>query len=138
MACCYPDECGEYAVTPMLVTPLCPSKCPDSEALCYPCLPSCPKGQIMYCCEKRPPKAPPRTPANCCEDNYDCHDPKGSRPKPRSPPPSRQSHCNPPLECQNCGYPSCKPVKTKYVMPCYRYEDGRIVSHRYLFLLCHI
>lgn len=128
MACCYSEDCGEFAVTPMLIAPCLPTKCCEDPPVCYPCLPRCPKGQMVYCCEKRPQ---PRQ-APCCESDDGCDIPpppprqQCSRPQPAP----RQSSCKaPPDCCPTC----CRPMKTKYVIPCYRYEDGRIVSLFYCF-----
>ncbi|XP_060807999.1 uncharacterized protein LOC106140079 [Amyelois transitella] len=117
MECCFDiDGCEDFAITPVLVTPCYPQKCAEDPPMCYPCLPGCAKGKLMYCCEKRAPRAPARTPRDGDRDrNQDC---SHARNMPsREPPPQRDNSC-----CQ----PTCKPVRTKYVIPCYRYEDGRI------------
>lgn len=135
MACCYPEDCGEYAVTPMLIAPCLPTKCCEDPPVCYPCLPRCPKGQIVYCCEK-----PPRSKREpCCENSTaesdcgECNPPPASKQQRCRPSTPRQSSCAaPPNCCPTC----CRPMKTKYVIPCYRYEDGRIVSfHKFLINL---
>lgn len=127
MSCCIPGDCGEYAVTPMLVAP-CPSvQCCQQPPLCYPVIPPC---QTAYCCRpvKRLPKTPPQTPPEPrCEIVY-CPEPCQRVPLPQSPT-SRQKRPKQPIDsAEKCCHVTCKPVKTKYVMPCYRYEDGRIVS----------
>ncbi|RVE48161.1 hypothetical protein evm_007221 [Chilo suppressalis] len=124
MACCYYEDCGEYAVTPMLIAPcLPPNRCED-QPVCLPCLPGCNKSQVVYCCEKPRPRR--RSPA-CCEhqdDEENCC----------PPPPRREKTCHAPRQTSSCSHPpdncsTCyKPVKTKYVIPCYRYEDGRIMN----------
>lgn len=128
MACCYSEDCGEFAVTPMLIAPCLPTKCCEDPPVCYPCLPRCGKGKVVYCCEKPTPCRPePCCRQEPCEhsadsDAGDCHPP----PRPQhSRPAPRQSSCKPP---PNCCPTCCRPMKTKYVIPCYRYEDGRIVS----------
>ncbi|XP_059051068.1 uncharacterized protein LOC131845922 isoform X2 [Achroia grisella] len=135
MAYCYSDDCGEFAVTPMLVAPCYPSKCYE-ETVSYPCLPQCPKGRLVYCCEKDLPRTPPRSPISRLKERVDqCNDPhcrlhhgcnSPPRYRNRSPPPTRSPPCTPQDCCPTCCQPTCKPVKTKYVIPCYRYEDGRI------------
>lgn len=134
MDCCY-SGCDGYEVAPMLEPPCC--ECCDDEPVSYPRLPVCnphcckkpPKPmycheskppkvmycceskppKLMYCCEKKPPKVVYKT-KPCCND---CH---------RPPSPCHKTSC-----CHD-SEPCCKPVKTKYIIPCYRYEDGRIVS----------
>ncbi|XP_072937767.1 uncharacterized protein [Epargyreus clarus] len=113
MAYCFSEDCGDYAVTPMLVSPCGPVKCCESAPMCYPCLPRCPKGQVVYCCDKRPcgkSRREEREEEDCCSLKH------------RAPPEPAPQYC-----CPTCNQPTCKPVKTKYVIPCYRYEDGRIV-----------
>lgn len=149
MEFCHPVDCGEFAVTPMLVAPVCTPKCCEEAPMCYPCLPRCPK-PVYYCCEKKVPKQ--RTPvydedcchhtpsARCCVNPPPtgcCLPPQSARYcEPRSPPQTRQDPCKAPAQyCDNCCHPPCKPVKTKYIIPCYRYEDGRIVSFVYFFFL---
>lgn len=119
MACCF-GEVGEYAVTPILMTPCSPNQC-CYGASCLPCLSLCDKKQIE-CHEIRPERKcrkPSPPPYKCC---HDCSE------RPRSPDCSK-CHSTQKYE-EYC--PACKksmsPVKTKYVIPCYRYEDGRIVS----------
>ncbi|CAG4954623.1 unnamed protein product [Colias eurytheme] len=121
MACCY-DECGDYQVTPILVAPCDSSPCCESPALCYPCLPRCPKGQVVYCCEKKPRRSPPCIDDDCCEQSK-----KGCSKQKKE---SYQRDCSPHHCCPACKHPTCKPVKTKYVIPCYRYEDGRIEQYK--------
>ncbi|XP_069359402.1 uncharacterized protein [Maniola hyperantus] len=118
MAYCF-DDLGDYAVTPMLVSPCGSEKCCQPPPLCYPCLPRCPKGQVVYYCEK--PQSIQRKSSKNCDSC--CHEtPKAeSYCKRRCLSPSRED-C-----CPSCNNP-CKPIKTKYVIPCYRYEDGRIVQ----------
>ncbi|XP_069359400.1 keratin-associated protein 9-1-like isoform X1 [Maniola hyperantus] len=118
MAYCF-DDLGDYAVTPMLVSPCGSEKCCQPPPLCYPCLPRCPKGQVVYYCEK--PQSIQRKSSKNCDSC--CHEtPKAeSYCKRRCLSPSRED-C-----CPSCNNP-CKPIKTKYVIPCYRYEDGRIVN----------
>ncbi|XP_072937783.1 uncharacterized protein [Epargyreus clarus] len=114
MAYCFSEDCGDYAVTPMLVSPCGPVKCCESAPMCYPCLPRCPKGQVVYCCDKRPcgkSRREEREEEDCCSLKH------------RAPPEPAPQYC-----CPTCNQPTCKPVKTKYVIPCYRYEDGRIVN----------
>ncbi|KAL4712755.1 hypothetical protein ACJJTC_008052 [Scirpophaga incertulas] len=113
MACCYQDECGEFSVTPMLVAPCLPARYREEPAICYPCLPSCPKGKDVYCCEEKHRRH--RSPV------YDQR---------KSPPPRRQCCKNsaPSDSSQNPCSTCCKPIKMKYVIPCYRYEDGRIAN----------
>ncbi|XP_063822929.1 keratin-associated protein 10-1-like isoform X1 [Ostrinia nubilalis] len=130
MACCYPEDCGEYAVTPMLIAPCLPTKCCEDPPVCYPCLPRCPKGQMVYCCEKRPP---PRQSQSCESDEGCCDPPPAPRQKCSRPPPAprQSSSCAaPPNCCPTC----CRPMKTKYVIPCYRYEDGRITNQPTLLM----
>lgn len=131
MDCYYPVDCGEFSVTPMLVANSCTPKCYEEEPACYPCLPRCTK-PVYYCCEKKAPRSPPPPRTAVCED---CCVRPASPVRccaPRSPPPARQESCPPPAPapapCCNSCCPPCKPVKTKYIIPCYRYEDGRIVS----------
>ncbi|KAJ0182425.1 hypothetical protein K1T71_001794 [Dendrolimus kikuchii] len=124
MACFYPEDCGQFAVAPMLVAPCYPTKCCEDPPMCYPCLPRCPPAKVVYCCDKKPPCTPPRTPT--CHEAHDCCEQPPQKNRPRSPPPTRKhSHTATPDSCPTC-YSTCKPVKTKYVIPCYRYEDGRI------------
>ncbi|XP_045770698.1 uncharacterized protein LOC123871130 [Maniola jurtina] len=118
MAYCF-DELGDYAVTPMLVSPCDPEKCCQPPP-CYPCLPRCPKGQVVYYCEK-PQSTQSKSSKNCDNCCYET--------------PKAESHCkrrssSPPRDdcCPTCSNP-CKPIKTKYVIPCYRYEDGRIEQY---------
>ncbi|CAK1540132.1 unnamed protein product [Leptosia nina] len=117
MSCSY-DECGDYQVTPVLMAPCDSGPCCDAPAVCYPCLPRCPKGQVVYCCEKKPRGRLPCTDDDCCE-----------QPKQSTRPQDHRRDCSPHQCCPACKHPSCKPVKTKYVIPCYRYEDGRIEQY---------
>lgn len=148
MECCYSDDCEAYAVTPVLMAPCYPTKCSEDPPMCYPCLPRCPRGQIAYYCEKKP-KTPPRT----TDQNYlksECNRCPNRRQRSSTPPrqhkrsstPTRNSSnansCQSPLNyCTACCQPTCKPVKTKYVIPCYRYEDGRIVSWILIYWKVH-
>lgn len=148
---CSCDECGDFTVPP-LIMPCNPEKsfCPV-ESYCTHRLPPCVKVPVVYCCERPKSKLPPRDECErCCVplthqcsqetrqgSHCDC-----SRCQYSSSPccassscncksPSPQSHSSR-HECSNCcdtycARP-CKPVRTKYVIPCYRYEDGRIVS----------
>ncbi|CAG9791198.1 unnamed protein product [Diatraea saccharalis] len=134
MACCYHEDCGEYAVTPMLIAPCMPTRCCDDPPVCYPCLPTCNTSQIVYCCEKQRPRR--RSPA-CCEhhhhdgDSSEQHHHSGDSCSPHR---RQKSHQHGPRQTPPCSLspdcctPCCKPVKTKYVIPCYRYEDGRIMN----------
>ncbi|XP_072937757.1 uncharacterized protein [Epargyreus clarus] len=120
MAYCFSEDCGDYAVTPMLVSPCGPVKCCESAPMCYPCLPRCPKGQVVYCCDKRPcgkSRREEREEEDCCSLKH------------RAPPEPAPQYC-----CPTCNQPTCKPVKTKYVIPCYRYEDGRIINQPTLLM----
>ncbi|XP_022822051.1 sperm mitochondrial-associated cysteine-rich protein-like isoform X4 [Spodoptera litura] len=156
MECCYQPNCEEYAVTPMLVAPAppCAPKYCDEEPACMPCLPRCQK-PVYYCCTKEPP---PKRDYYCCTKvapKRDCCplppqtvccpvSPQTVCCRPRSTPP-RHDSCghgghgghggHPPPQPQQQACNSCcaqpppnKPVKTKYIIPCYRYEDGRIVN----------
>lgn len=146
MECCYQPNCEEYAVTPMLVAPPCTTKYCHEEPACVPCLPRCQK-PVYYCCTKEPP--PPKREYYCCAakevpkrdccplpPQTVCCPPQTVCCRPRSTPPRHDcSHggAPPPPQQQVCSSccarpPPPKPVKTKYIMPCYRYEDGRIVS----------
>ncbi|XP_022822048.1 keratin-associated protein 10-8-like isoform X1 [Spodoptera litura] len=156
MECCYQPNCEEYAVTPMLVAPAppCAPKYCDEEPACMPCLPRCQK-PVYYCCTKEPP---PKRDYYCCTKvapKRDCCplppqtvccpvSPQTVCCRPRSTPP-RHDSCghgghgghggHPPPQPQQQACNSCcaqpppnKPVKTKYIIPCYRYEDGRITN----------
>ncbi|XP_022822050.1 uncharacterized protein LOC111353312 isoform X3 [Spodoptera litura] len=160
MECCYQPNCEEYAVTPMLVAPAppCAPKYCDEEPACMPCLPRCQK-PVYYCCTKEPP---PKRDYYCCTKvapKRDCCplppqtvccpvSPQTVCCRPRSTPP-RHDSCghgghgghggHPPPQPQQQACNSCcaqpppnKPVKTKYIIPCYRYEDGRIFQERYV------
>lgn len=189
MACFYPEDCGQYAVSPMLVAPCYPTKCCTDPPMCYPCLPRCPPAKVAFSYDTKPPCTPPRTPecdddsdyciepprkykppshpqtckqprsaipescptcysvckpvkithcyekkASCvppttyeCDEDNDCFKEQPRKYKP--PPPTRkQSPIASSESCPTCNS-ACKSVKTKYVIPCYRYEDGRIVSY---------
>ncbi|CAH4031260.1 unnamed protein product [Pieris brassicae] len=117
MSCSY-DDCGDYQVTPVLMAPCDSMPCCDGPALCYPCLPRCPKGQIVYCCERKPC----RPPKDEC-----CYQTKKTKSNDRQRDPERD--CSPNHCCPPCKHTTCNPVKTKYVIPCYRYEDGRIEQY---------
>ncbi|KOB68965.1 Uncharacterized protein OBRU01_11082 [Operophtera brumata] len=115
---CYPEECGGYSVIPMLMAPCYPTNRCEDPSVCFPCLPRCPKGQLVYCCEKIPPKAPTKTP-KCHDDSYDhdshrkdCCPPRHCRP--RSPAPTRQSSYKALKESDTSCHSGCKPVKAKY------------------------
>ncbi|XP_073958413.1 uncharacterized protein isoform X4 [Choristoneura fumiferana] len=131
MDCCYvEEECEDYSVRPMLMVPCAPVKCRGEAPACFPCLPRCSKK--VYCCEKPKSKPTVRSPAFSDEPDDDCCQPKKRSSRPRSSDdsyqsPQRQARCPPPPCYEPCCQPTCKPVKTKYVIPCYRYEDGRIV-----------
>uniref|UniRef100_A0A2A4J3U5 Uncharacterized protein n=1 Tax=Heliothis virescens TaxID=7102 RepID=A0A2A4J3U5_HELVI len=123
MECCYPPDCGECTVTPMLVAPNCvPKYCDEEPPTCYPCLPRCQKP--MYVCYDQKPTRPktPRCQAyerESCPRHASCCSPR----------PPRHEPCSAPEpSCEPCCPPPCKPVKTKYIIPCYRYEDGRITN----------
>lgn len=134
MANCHTEDLVEYMVSPMLVTPCYPSKYCEESPMCCPYLPRCPKGYV-YCREKSPSKTHRPMPMECesepvvYETRHNCHHcPSPTRYRTaRSPPPHTPQKPNE-SHCPTCSQPICKPVKTKYVMPCYRYEDGRIVS----------
>ncbi|XP_064074344.1 keratin-associated protein 4-12-like isoform X2 [Vanessa tameamea] len=122
MAYCF-DELENYAVTPMLATPCVPDQCCERSPVCCASLPRCQKGEIVYV-EKPQTKCYKKTNAtnyNCCSE---CS--KQSR----SPEPlRRQTCCSSQEYCPTCNKCNpCKSIKTKYVIPCYRYEDGRIVN----------
>lgn len=124
MESCYPVDCGEYySVTPVL-SPNCSRKYCEPEPACCPRLPRCQK-PVYYCCEPRK-----RSPYDCCDPppHKGCCSPPSSR-RPCTIQPNCEPSCYQP--------PPCKPVKTKYIMPCYRYEDGRIVSyvHEWCYLV---
>lgn len=120
---CYPVDCGEYTVAPMLVPAQCLKKYCEQESSCYPRLAPCAK-PTYYCCEAKPAE-------------YDCCAPPPQKNCCISPPPLRRNCPAPRPNCDSCCYyppePCCKPIKTKYIMPCYRYEDGRIVSSVYKY-----
>lgn len=141
---CHCEECGDFTVPP-LVMPSNPEKsyCPV-EPYCAPFMPQCVKVPIVYCCER--PRSPCRNECQpCCpppahrtpREKRPCDDCDYSRCRYPSPPPcpppqsSHRKNHSPQRECDDCGgccSTPCKPVRTKYVIPCYRYEDGRIVS----------
>lgn len=125
MACSF-GEIGEYAVAPILMSPYSHDPCCLGTTSCMPYLSLCEKKK-EECHEIRPERKSPkpsRPTYNCCSE---CSE------RPRSPAhskcPSSQKYEEYCPTCKN----SCNPVKTKYVIPCYRYEDGRIVSFEFLF-----
>ncbi|XP_039760840.1 uncharacterized protein LOC120634371 isoform X3 [Pararge aegeria] len=113
----YFEEPGDYAVTPMLISPCGPEKYCEAPPICYSCLPHCPKGQMVYYCDKPQCTKSPRRRDDPCND---IPEKPNSHYKRQLSPPTKED-C-----CPTCNNP-CKPIKTKYVIPCYRYEDGRIV-----------
>ncbi|XP_039760849.1 uncharacterized protein LOC120634371 isoform X4 [Pararge aegeria] len=114
----YFEEPGDYAVTPMLISPCGPEKYCEAPPICYSCLPHCPKGQMVYYCDKPQCTKSPRRRDDPCND---IPEKPNSHYKRQLSPPTKED-C-----CPTCNNP-CKPIKTKYVIPCYRYEDGRIVN----------
>ncbi|CAH0727425.1 unnamed protein product, partial [Brenthis ino] len=120
MACCF-NEIGEYAVTPILISPSEPDPCCFGTATYCPYLPRCSKKQTD-CCETKPQSKYPRISTsthNSCSEHFE---------RLQSPTSPKYQTAHLPKEyCPTCKSP-CKPVKTKYVIPCYRYEDGRIVG----------
>lgn len=119
MACCF-EESDDYTVTPMILSPCVPEQCCERPSPCYVSLPRCPKGEIALI-EKPHNKNSKRTNQvgdNCCREFIKQNSPELQR---------RQSSYSSQEYCPTCNSP-CKPIKTKYVIPCYRYEDGRIVS----------
>ncbi|XP_062524723.1 uncharacterized protein LOC134198691 isoform X3 [Bombyx mori] len=130
MQYCYPEDCGPFAVAPVLVTSSYPTRCEESPT-CYPCLPHCPQSMV-YCCDTRP-KTPLRRSSCCDSKEFDSRNRNRNHSPPRQnrnspPPPCRSDSTHKPSSncCPTCCQPTCQPVKTKYVIPCYRYEDGRI------------
>lgn len=147
---CSFEECGDYSVPP-LIMPCNMDKSCRAEPCCTPCLAPCVKMPVVYCCERPKPKLLPRAECEqCCVPSArhssdsrqgsqcDCSQCEYCNPSCCAPPPpscrkghASQSNCNRD-ECSPCcdAYcpTPCKPVRTKYVIPCYRYEDGRIVS----------
>ncbi|XP_052759012.1 uncharacterized protein LOC113518547 isoform X2 [Galleria mellonella] len=126
---CYPEDCSEFAVTPMLTAPCYQTKS-EELPLCYACMPECPKGRFVYCSEKRLPKTPPRTPNRYSKKQKDCDDLNSRSYHGHDSSYRRRnlSPCAPQSYCPTCCQSTCKPIKTKYVIPCYRYEDGRIAN----------
>ncbi|CAB3256481.1 unnamed protein product [Arctia plantaginis] len=137
MECCFTDfkKCDDgFCVSPAFaaVAPDCcePAECYEEKPVLYCCEKKPPKvvyccqnKEVVYNCNKKPPGAAhhsekkPTKVVYCCEKEppkvvYCCE-------KPATPPSPPPKHC-----CEE----SCRPVKTKYIMPCYRYEDGRIVE----------
>ncbi|XP_047985696.1 uncharacterized protein LOC125225865 [Leguminivora glycinivorella] len=114
------EECGANTVRPMLVPP----RADDGPVAYYPCLPACTK--TYYCCEK--PKSKPREESS---RRGECrHSQQKIERRPCSPPNNHQD-CfviRSPSPRPPCCEPQCKPTKTKYIIPCYRYEDGRIAN----------
>lgn len=149
---CPCEQCGDFAVTP-LIMPSNPEKsfCQE-EPYCTPCMPPCVKVPVVYCCERPKSKLPHGDECElCCVPScqHSCHETRqcdlcncsrcrcSRSPCCASPPTSHHKSHSPERhsshqECNHCcdAYcrPPCKPVRTKYVIPCYRYEDGRIVS----------
>ncbi|XP_061709058.1 uncharacterized protein LOC133519130 isoform X3 [Cydia pomonella] len=120
MEICCLEECGANSVRPVLIAP----RCNDAPVDFYPCLPACTK--TYYCCEKPKPKESREESSRRGECRHSQH--KMER-RPCSPPNNHQD-CyvvRPPSPRPPCCEPQCKPTKTKYIIPCYRYEDGRIV-----------
>ncbi|XP_039760831.1 uncharacterized protein LOC120634371 isoform X2 [Pararge aegeria] len=115
----YFEEPGDYAVTPMLISPCGPEKYCEAPPICYSCLPHCPKGQMVYYCDKPQCTKSPRRRDDPCND---IPEKPNSHYKRQLSPPTKED-C-----CPTCNNP-CKPIKTKYVIPCYRYEDGRIEQY---------
>ncbi|XP_013177167.1 PREDICTED: uncharacterized protein LOC106124756 isoform X3 [Papilio xuthus] len=110
MDCCFVNECERFAVTPVLVSPQ--VKCCESAPIYVPCC----NDKVVYCCEKIRPCTPVARKI-CYDGNCDhtctlCSEP-------------------PQKFCPTCRQPTGPPAKpaVKYVMPCYRYEDGRIVQN---------
>ncbi|XP_061709061.1 uncharacterized protein LOC133519130 isoform X5 [Cydia pomonella] len=119
MEICCLEECGANSVRPVLIAP----RCNDAPVDFYPCLPACTK--TYYCCEKPKPKESREESSRRGECRHSQH--KMER-RPCSPPNNHQD-CyvvRPPSPRPPCCEPQCKPTKTKYIIPCYRYEDGRI------------
>ncbi|XP_075982585.1 uncharacterized protein LOC142980865 [Anticarsia gemmatalis] len=116
MECCYPiGDCEPYSVTPVFVAHRAPAKYCEEPPMCCPRLPECP-GKIMYCCEAKPKTV------YCCEatpTKYCCE-----KKPPREE--ERPAPCKKSPPCCQAPAPCPPPVKTKYIIPCYRYEDGRI------------
>ncbi|XP_013177166.1 PREDICTED: keratin-associated protein 10-5-like isoform X2 [Papilio xuthus] len=109
MDCCFVNECERFAVTPVLVSPQ--VKCCESAPIYVPCC----NDKVVYCCEKIRPCTPVARKI-CYDGNCDhtctlCSEP-------------------PQKFCPTCRQPTGPPAKpaVKYVMPCYRYEDGRIIN----------
>ncbi|CAK1602206.1 unnamed protein product [Parnassius mnemosyne] len=128
MDCCYSNDCEQFSTTPILFTPCTPVKFCESTPVCIPCVPTCNQQQIIYCCEK-PQQSLPRLKKvyndSHCDDCDPCH--LQSTQKPRS----QHKRCfdsHSQEYCPTCHQPTDTPVKTKYIMPCYRYEDGRIIN----------
>ncbi|XP_061709057.1 uncharacterized protein LOC133519130 isoform X2 [Cydia pomonella] len=121
MEICCLEECGANSVRPVLIAP----RCNDAPVDFYPCLPACTK--TYYCCEKPKPKESREESSRRGECRHSQH--KMER-RPCSPPNNHQD-CyvvRPPSPRPPCCEPQCKPTKTKYIIPCYRYEDGRIAN----------
>ncbi|XP_068626488.1 uncharacterized protein [Battus philenor] len=118
MECCYSNECENYSVTPILLSPCPPIKCCESAPVYIPCQSSCNEKQVIFCCEK-PPTSTPQAKKVCCDDQGNCLT------KCQRCADAQQSYC------PTCHQPTNPPVKTpvKYIMPCYRYEDGRIEQY---------
>lgn len=138
----YPSSCCDE---PPMCSPCLP-RCPKGvQYCCEKKRPRTPKHLRPYCSDHD----------ECCDHectdqprNYECHnfrdypDRLSSSSRQHCESPARRASLSPPLPaarsppmpapysdiCPTCSQPTCRPVKTKYVMPCYRYEDGRIVS----------
>lgn len=146
---CPCEECGDFTVPPLMSCNRDKDYC-SAEPYCTPCIPQCMKVPVVYCCVRSKPKSPPKGEREDCaplahhssrdtrhSNKCDC-----SRCRYCSPPccASQPSCCKSHSPQRNCSYHErspccdaychtpCKPVRTKYVIPCYRYEDGRIVS----------
>lgn len=149
---CPCEECGDFTVPPLIMPCNSAKGFCQVEPYCSPCMPTCVKVPVVYCCERPKPNLPPRDECQlCCVasahhpcerrqcDHCDCD---CSRCRYYNPPccvpppcPKRKNHSpqrhSSHHDCSHCCdeyCPPCKPVRTKYVIPCYRYEDGRIVS----------
>ncbi|KAJ8735650.1 hypothetical protein PYW07_007270 [Mythimna separata] len=79
----------------------------------------------QYCCIEKPHKSYSEKPKYyCTEKPVKCYAPQYVC---CEPPPPRHKVCPVPDPCCHQQH-YCKPVKTKYIMPCYRYEDGRVTN----------
>ncbi|XP_026320054.1 keratin-associated protein 10-11-like isoform X2 [Hyposmocoma kahamanoa] len=150
---CPCEECGDFTVPPLMSCNRDKDYC-SAEPYCTPCIPQCVKVPVVYCCERPKPKSPPKGEREDCvplahhssrdtrhSNKCDC-----SRCRYCSPPccASQPSCCKSHSPQRNCSHHECspccdaychtpcKPVRTKYVIPCYRYDDGRIFQERYV------